>query len=217
MGQPRLLNDLNCAVCGTLFRPKAALQKCCSQACGHIFKRTRKPQPCTQCGLLFIRKESTQKLCSRECVIASFTKKRTVSCAVCGTDFVRPHGKQRTYCSVKCAAKDRSFTARSTIKPVGSIRRVGGGYIAEKLGDGKWVLQHRHRMGETLRRPLLPHERVHHKNGVRDDNRPANLELWTTQHKDPPGVRTLDKAVHAFEALSASDRQRFLERLAGPK
>lgn len=60
--------------------------------------------------------------------------------------------------------------------------------------------QHREVMKEILGRDLLPGENVHHKNGVRHDNRPENLELWVTHQ--PSGQRPDDLVTWAKEILS---------------
>lgn len=62
-----------------------------------------------------------------------------------------------------------------------------------------WIGEHRLVMSEILGRPLLPHENVHHINGVRDDNRPENLELWSSSQ--PKGQKVVDKLAWAREIL----------------
>ena len=65
--------------------------------------------------------------------------------------------------------------------------------------DGS-MLEHVLVMSSLLGRPLAPGENVHHKNGVRDDNRPENLELWSKSQ--PAGQRVSDKVAWAKEILA---------------
>src|SRR4051812_45908487 len=56
-----------------------------------------------------------------------------------------------------------------------TCKRSGYRYAPHKAGEVA-RLEQRVVMEQLLGRKLLRTERVHHKNGVRDDNRPENLE-----------------------------------------
>ncbi len=63
-----------------------------------------------------------------------------------------------------------------------------------------FVFEHIVVLEGILKRHLLPGETVHHRNGVRDDNRPENLELWVKPQ--PTGCRVEDAVAWAHQILA---------------
>jgi len=112
--------------------------------------------------------------------------------------------------SAQCAA------CRSTSNEVNGNWKGGrtmhkAGYVMILVPDhsrakrSPYAFEHILVVEEMLGRHLLPGESVHHRNGVRDDNRRENLELWTRPH--PSGIRASDAIAWAIEVLGRSVTQ----------
>lgn len=105
------------------------------------------------------------------------------------------------YCNEACAG----YAARvaATIREYRHKDRKG--YISlicsfhPRARSNGYVYEHILIMERMLGRLLLPGENVHHMNGVRDDNRPENLELWLSWQ--PPGQRVSDLVTYARHIL----------------
>lgn len=167
---------------------------------------------------------SGEVYCSRGCYWAAIrgrskpptTKgRRTVEyvtrhCLHCGAEHEqRATQRERRFCDLTCFGLWRIDHPSRPHKgsPVGATKHNDQGYVLEQverghpmaIGGRDRVLQHRLVMSRHLGRPLLPSENVHHINGVRDDNRIENLELWVTSQ--PKGQRVEDVLAWAREIV----------------
>ena len=115
------------------------------------------------------------------------------------------------YAQMKRGEELRPLRLQTRIPPSGRGAYTDDGYVrlhgiqykdhpnARRSGKSFLLMEHHLVMSEMIGRGLLPGESVHHKNGMRDDNRPENLELWTKAQ--PAGQRVDDKVAFAIELL----------------
>lgn len=180
---------------------------------------------CIRCNVEFQEKVSFEKYCSLDCCKRSqhdkemtrrrtnpeYRKKRN------DREIARRHKKrQEDPLERKKHADDEKQRYRRKnniisdadlkLAPAGSgcITKYGYRKIHKKNHPNAWkngdIFEHVFIMSEYLERPLRKGETVHHKNGIKIDNRIENLELWSKSH--PYGQRVEDKIEWCKEFLA---------------
>lgn len=140
--------------------------------CGREYKASSRHNLCPIC-----RNSLYQKPCP---ICGELKQRKSKVCKKCYYQ-----SKQYPYSKVKHLNKDGYLYVYYRAHP-----------YADKTGR---VLEHRLIFEQKLGRYLLPFESVHHKNGVKNDNRIENLELWLKVQ--PTGARVKDLVKWAKEIL----------------
>ena len=105
--------------------------------------------------------------------------------------------------------KPRPYMARRWVTTDGYVTvnlPRGHRFVEMTTGEGRVILEHRLVMAYKLDRFLMPHEVVHHLNGIRSDNRPDNLVVTDkSNHPRHTLIKLLQEHIRELECTKGSE------------
>jgi len=192
--------EFNCEFCGLLSKHYPGQLKrwkhhFCSRGCTSRWYSTRRKSRVViakrcrhcQCTFMIAPWERDRRLyCSPKC--RQLFHSAVLTCAFCRKTILKARSRirkiknKRQFCSRKHYLRWLKHQVRKGVD--------SQGYVWIRTDGGTRKFEHRLLMEMKLKRKLRRYETVHHKNGIRTDNRLRNLELWAKAH--PAGQRVSD-------------------------
>ena len=204
-----------CSICRKKFIGFGCRASHCSDICRKEARSRLRRKPkidvlCSTCGTNFkTTYVRPNNYCSKGCYSDAQNKQTRI----------RASDPDRLRCTVKdcdraaiakgyCGAHWQRKRHGRPLEPPIQVKKTNGewdnghGYIVLNTPEG-YKMKHRVVMEQHLGRPIKNYETVHHKNGIRSDNRLVNLELWSSNH--PSGQRVEDLKEWAWKIIEEYD------------